>query len=97
MAFPNGHERCVRCGTCKMDATLRAREHANPTAFVGDGHSDPFGALFADGVFAKRILAKTCREEHNPFEDRDTADDGLAAVESGLESPGAVSPPRCPG
>jgi 2-hydroxy-3-keto-5-methylthiopentenyl-1-phosphate phosphatase len=97
MEFPNGNERCVRCGTCKMNATLRAREQANPTAFVGDGHSDTFGALFADVVFAKRYLAEHCREERIPFVEWETFDDVRASVEGGLEIPGAVNPARCPG
>src|SRR5262245_23590066 len=85
MEFPNGHERCVRCGTCKMNATLRARERVGPTAFVGDGHSDAFGALFADVVFAKRFLAEHCREEGIPFLEWNTFDDVRAALENGLE------------
>jgi len=97
MEFPNGHERCVRCGTCKMNATLRTRERAGPTAFVGDGHSDTFGALFADVVFAKRYLAEHCREERIPFMEWETFDDVRAAIENGIEVPGPVNPERCPG
>jgi 2,3-diketo-5-methylthio-1-phosphopentane phosphatase len=97
MEFPNGHPVCVRCGTCKMNATLRAREHAQPTAFVGDGHSDTFGALYADVVFAKRYLAGHCRDEGIPFIEWETFDDVRAAIDNGLDVPGPVHPERCPG
>jgi 2-hydroxy-3-keto-5-methylthiopentenyl-1-phosphate phosphatase len=97
MEFPNGHERCVRCGTCKMNATLRARERSGPTAFVGDGHSDTYGALFADLVFAKRYLAEHCREEQIPFVEWNTFEDVRSAIEAGLEVPGPMNPDRCPG
>jgi 2,3-diketo-5-methylthio-1-phosphopentane phosphatase len=97
MEFPNGHDRCVRCGTCKMNATRRARERAGPTAFVGDGHSDTFGALFADLVFAKRYLAEHCREEHIPFLEWNTFDDVRRGLERVREVAGPVDPDRCPG
>ena len=66
-------------------------------AFVGDGHSDRFGALYADVVFAKRYLAEYCRDEGVPFVEWETFDDVRAAVESGLDVPGPVHPARCPG
>jgi 2-hydroxy-3-keto-5-methylthiopentenyl-1-phosphate phosphatase len=97
MEFPNGHPECVRCGTCKMNATLRARKSARPTAFVGDGHSDTYGAQYADVVFAKRFLADYCRDMGVPFIEWETFDDVRAAVEKGLDVPGPVDPPRCPG
>jgi 2-hydroxy-3-keto-5-methylthiopentenyl-1-phosphate phosphatase len=97
MEFPNGHERCVRCGTCKMNVTLRARERSGPAAFVGDGHSDTFGALFADVVFAKRYLAEHCREEGIPFFEWSTFDDVRAGLESAGGFAGPIDRDRCPG
>jgi 2,3-diketo-5-methylthio-1-phosphopentane phosphatase len=95
--FPNAHPTCVFCGTCKMNATLAARDRAGPVAFVGDGHSDRFGALYADVVFAKRYLAEYCRRERVPFIAWTTFDDVRAAIETGLDLPGPVNPSRCPG
>ncbi len=97
MEFPYGHAECVFCGTCKMNATLEARARSGPVAFVGDGHSDRFGALYADVVFAKRYLAGYCRDEGVPFVEWETFDDVRAAVENGLDVPGPVHPSRCPG
>jgi 2,3-diketo-5-methylthio-1-phosphopentane phosphatase len=97
MEFPNAHPVCVYCGSCKMNATLRARERAGPTAFVGDGHSDAFGALFADVVFAKRFLAEHCRAQGMPFVAWDSFEDVRAALEAGIEAPGPVDPDVCPG
>ena len=64
MAFPNGHPECIWCGTCKMLAVQRA---PGPVAFVGEGHSDRFGALYADIVFAKDELVELCRDDGVPF------------------------------
>lgn len=60
LAHPHAHKRCAGCGTCKAQAVLRAREDAGWTAFVGDGMTDRYGALFADVVFAKGRLAELC-------------------------------------
>ena len=97
MEFPNAHPECVFCGTCKMNATLEARDRRGPVAFVGDGHSDRFGALYADVVFAKRYLAEYCREVGVPFTEWSTFDDVRGAIENGLDVPGPVHPERCPG
>jgi 2-hydroxy-3-keto-5-methylthiopentenyl-1-phosphate phosphatase len=97
MEFPGAHPECVYCGACKMNATLAARARAGPTAFIGDGHSDTFGALFADVVFAKRILAEHCRAEGVPFVEWETFDDVRAALEGDVGVPGPVNPPVCPG
>ena len=97
MEFPNAHPVCVYCGACKMNATLEARDRAGPTAFIGDGHSDTFGALFADLVFAKGYLAEHCRDEDIPFVAWTTFDDVRAALENGVDVPGPVNPAMCPG
>src|SRR5213075_2681501 len=61
--FENGHRECVGCGTCKMRAVLEAER---PVAFVGEGDSDRFGALYADIVFAKDALIDWCRRDGVP-------------------------------
>ena len=64
MTFPNGHDVCIGCGTCKMRAVLEA---PGPVAFVGEGDSDRFGALYADIVFAKDALVAWCERDGVPF------------------------------
>ena len=94
MAFPNGHPECIWCGTCKMLAVQRA---PGPVAFVGEGHSDRFGALYADIVFAKDVLVGLCRDDGVPFLPYEDFDDVRSALESADDLPGAVAPLRCPG
>ena len=79
MAFPNGHPECGRCGTCKMLAVQRA---TGPVAFVGEGHSDRYGALYADLVFAKDALVGLCRADGVPFVPYEDFDDVRRALES---------------
>ena len=52
LRHPNGHPECLGCGTCKMLAAQRLRERHGPVAFVGEGQSDRYGALYSDIVFA---------------------------------------------
>lgn len=94
MAFPNGHPDCGWCGTCKMLAVQRAEA---PVAFVGEGHSDRYGALYADLVFAKDALVDLCRADGIPFEAYDDFDDVRRALANGVAVPGPVAPSRCPG
>jgi len=93
---PNGHPECIACGTCKMNAVLRARQRG-PVVFVGEGQSDRYGALYADVVFAKHALVEIARADGVPFFPWDTFDDVRRTLESLDEPPGAVSPERCPG
>ncbi len=100
LSFPSAHPVCVGCGTCKMNAVLGYRASAGPTAFVGEGYSDRYGALYADLTFAKRHLVDICLEEgvpYLPWGDFDDVRDGLAAVAAGTGPPGAPDPARCPG
>ena len=94
MAFPNGHPVCDWCGTCKMLAVQRA---AGPVAFVGEGHSDRYGALYADIVFAKDALVAICRDDGVPFVPYQDFDDVRASLELVEALPGAVAPEQCPG
>jgi 2-hydroxy-3-keto-5-methylthiopentenyl-1-phosphate phosphatase len=97
MRFPNGHPVCRQCGTCKMRAVLAARERFGRVAFVGDGHSDRYGALYADLVFAKGILADHCRTEAIPHHEWESFHDVRTWLEAPEPPPGAVDPERCPG
>ena len=99
VGFPSANEVCVGCGTCKMNVVLGYRARSGPTAFVGEGYSDRYGALFADATFAKHHLATLCTETGIPFEPWQDFDD----VRGGLErAPGRVGRSRphaagCPG
>ena len=66
ITFPNGHEVCIGCGTCKMRAVVEARGANGPVAFVGEGMSDRYGALYADVTFAKDVLVDICRRDGVP-------------------------------
>jgi 2,3-diketo-5-methylthio-1-phosphopentane phosphatase len=97
--FPAGHPICRQCGTCKMLAVTTVRESRGPVAFVGDGHSDRYGALYSDLVFAKGILVELCRADGIEFVPWSTFDDVRERVE-GLrpdDLPGPVQPTQCPG
>lgn len=94
MAFPNGHPECIWCGTCKMLAVQRA---AGPVAFVGEGHSDRFGALYADIVFAKDELVDLCLDDGVAYAPYADFDDVRRALTHATTLPGPVAPPRCPG
>jgi 2,3-diketo-5-methylthio-1-phosphopentane phosphatase len=94
MTFPNGHDVCIGCGTCKMRAVLEA---SGPVAFVGEGDSDRFGALYADIVFAKDALVAWCERDGVPFVPWEDFDDVRSRLEAALPLPGAVAPERCPG
>lgn len=93
---PHGHPLCVGCGTCKMNAVLRARERG-PVVLVGEGQSDRYGALYADVVFAKDALVEIAGTDGVPFLPWETFDDVRAALEALEEAPGPVAPERCPG
>jgi 2,3-diketo-5-methylthio-1-phosphopentane phosphatase len=94
MTFPNRHPECTNCGTCKMLAVQRAEA---PVAFIGEGVSDRYGALYADVVFAKDALVTYCRADGVPFVPWQDFDDVRAWFEDGHDVPGAASPVRCPG
>jgi 2-hydroxy-3-keto-5-methylthiopentenyl-1-phosphate phosphatase len=94
MAYPNGHPECTWCGTCKMLAVQRA---PRPVAFVGEGHSDRFGALYADVVFAKDALVGLCEADGVPYEPYTDFDDVRRTLERMTAAPGPVDPARCPG
>ena len=94
--FGSSHPECVGCGTCKMQIVQRARANG-AVAFVGEGHTDRYGALFADVVFAKKHLPEICRADGVPFIAWETFDDVRDSLETLTELPGPVAPPVCPG
>jgi 2-hydroxy-3-keto-5-methylthiopentenyl-1-phosphate phosphatase len=94
LAFENGHDVCISCGTCKMRSVLEA---PGPVAFVGEGSSDRFGALYADVTFAKDTLVDWCVRDGVPYVPWRTFDDVRARLESDEPLPGPVAPARCPG
>lgn len=96
-AFPNAHPECVGCGTCKMGIVKRKQRDVGPVAFVGEGHTDRYGALYADVVFASKHLVDICRQDGVPFLPWRTFDDVRAGLEALIESPGAIDPDICPG
>jgi 2-hydroxy-3-keto-5-methylthiopentenyl-1-phosphate phosphatase len=98
LSFPNRHPVCVGCGTCKMNAVLTERERTGgPVAFVGEGHSDRYGALYADVVFAAKHLVEVCEADGIRYQPWSSFDD----VRRGLEELTAITvrtrPDRCPG
>jgi 2-hydroxy-3-keto-5-methylthiopentenyl-1-phosphate phosphatase len=80
-----------------MQAVVTARDALGPVAFVGDGSTDRYGALYADVVFAKDHLAETCTRDGVPFVPWMSFDDVRARLTSGEALPGALAPVRCPG
>jgi 2-hydroxy-3-keto-5-methylthiopentenyl-1-phosphate phosphatase len=93
----NGHPVCVGCGTCKMLAAIGLRERHGPVAFVGEGQSDRYGALYADVVFAKDALVRICEQDGVPFLPWETFDDVRDALETIDALPGPVGGDRCVG
>jgi 2,3-diketo-5-methylthio-1-phosphopentane phosphatase len=97
LAFDNGHPECVGCGTCKMRSVVEARETHGPVAFVGEGTSDRYGALYADVAFAKDVLVELCRRDGVPFVPWNDFEDVRRALAVLGRPPGPTAPVRCPG
>jgi 2-hydroxy-3-keto-5-methylthiopentenyl-1-phosphate phosphatase len=97
MRFVSAHPECVGCGTCKLQAVARARDAHGPVAFVGEGPSDRYGALYADVAFAKDALVGICRADGVPFLPWNDFHDVRRALEAVDVLPGPVAPVRCPG
>jgi 2-hydroxy-3-keto-5-methylthiopentenyl-1-phosphate phosphatase len=96
MAFDHGHPECVGCGTCKMSAVLAARARGS-VAFVGEGASDRYGALYADVAFAKDRLVDIASADGVPFVAWETFDDVRRELVALRSVPGPVGGERCPG
>lgn len=96
LRFVNAHPVCVGCGTCKMQAVLRYRERG-PVAFVGEGQTDRYGALYADITFAKLELVAYCEADGVPYLPWNDFDDVRRVLEAAGDLPGPVAPIECPG
>jgi len=97
LVHPFEHGICVGCGTCKMRAAVRFRETYGSVAYVGEGQSDRYGALYSDLVFANKDLVRICEEDGVPYRTWTTFDDVREALESLDDAPGPVAPEHCPG
>jgi 2-hydroxy-3-keto-5-methylthiopentenyl-1-phosphate phosphatase len=97
LGFPNAHLECIGCGTCKMRVVLGYRERSGPVAFVGEGHSDRYGSLYADLVFAKKHLVDICIQDGVEFLGWETFDDVRLGLQEVSLLPGRVAPAVCPG
>jgi 2-hydroxy-3-keto-5-methylthiopentenyl-1-phosphate phosphatase len=80
-----------------MLAAIRLRERFGSVAFVGEGQSDRYGALYSDVVFAKDALVGICRHDGVSFLDWNDFDDVRDALESMTSLSGALAPDVCPG
>lgn len=94
IAFPHGHPGCINCGTCKMRAVL---DVPGPVAFVGEGPSDRYGALYAEVVYAKDALVRHCERDGVAYRPWVDFDDVWRDLTEGAPPPGPVAPVRCPG
>jgi 2-hydroxy-3-keto-5-methylthiopentenyl-1-phosphate phosphatase len=97
LRHPHGHRECVGCGTCKMLAALNLRLEFGTVAFIGEGQSDRFGALYSDIVFAKDALPGICERDGVPYVLWESFDDVRSLLESLETAPGPIAPPLCPG
>jgi 2-hydroxy-3-keto-5-methylthiopentenyl-1-phosphate phosphatase len=101
LVHPHAHPRCEGCGVCKAQAVLDVRMATGPVAFVGDGKTDRYAALFADVIFAKHRLAELCLSRGRPFLPWRNFDDISAALVTGLVDAGPARPlesvSACPG
>ncbi len=96
LRFVNAHPECVGCGTCKMQAVLRHRERG-PVAFVGEGQTDRYAALYADVTFAKLHLVAYCEAAGVKYVPWNDFDDVRRVLETTGDLPGPVAPLECPG
>jgi 2-hydroxy-3-keto-5-methylthiopentenyl-1-phosphate phosphatase len=97
LRHPYGHPECLGCGTCKMLAASELRRSHGTVAFIGEGQSDRFGALYSDIVFAKDALPAICERDGVPYVPWESFDDVRSSLESLEVAPDPIAPARCPG
>jgi 2-hydroxy-3-keto-5-methylthiopentenyl-1-phosphate phosphatase len=97
LRFDNGHPDCQGCGTCKMRAVLDRRAARGAVAFVGEGSSDRYAALYADVTFAKLALVEHCERDGVAYVPWNDFDDVRRWLETAGSLPARVAPARCPG
>lgn len=67
-------------------------------AFIGDGQTDRYGALYADLVFAKDALPGYCDEDGVPYLRWESFDGIRRALQTDASLvSGRVAPVTCPG
>ncbi|HEX6331373.1 MAG TPA: haloacid dehalogenase-like hydrolase [Actinomycetota bacterium] len=96
IVYGNAHPECLGCGTCKMNAVIAARSRG-AVAFVGEGPSDRYGALYSDVVFAKDALVEIATRDGVPLVRWNDFDDVRLGLEALDAPPGPVGGERCPG
>lgn len=72
LSFPNGDDKCNRCGNCKKNIVQKLKNDGYKVYYIGDGESDKCASLYADKIFAKDTLKKHCEEqnvEYHSFND----------------------------
>jgi 2-hydroxy-3-keto-5-methylthiopentenyl-1-phosphate phosphatase len=80
--FPFFRASCAHgCATCKPAVMEMLNPRGAATIFVGDGLSDVYAAREADLVFAKKSLARLCRERAIDFAPYETLADVAARLE----------------
>ena len=97
LRHPHAHPECVGCGTCKMLAARGLRRAHGTVAFIGEGQSDRFGALYSDIVFAKDALPAICERDGVPYVQWNSFDDVRGVLQSIETIPGPFGPTVCPG
>ena len=80
-----------------MKAVLDRQRTHGAVAFVGEGPSDRYGALYADVTFAKLELVAHCERDGVAFVPWNDFDDVRRWLEGPTPLPGPVSPVLCPG
>lgn len=83
MEFPYGAEVCEECGNCKTHWLFELRAGYPRVIYIGDGISDACASRYCDVVFAKDLLAKTCRERGQEFTPFETLRDVVGALDGG--------------
>lgn len=58
---------CSRCGVCKTGLVKKLLTPGYKSVYIGDGYSDLCPAEYCEVVFAKKDLARLCRERGIPF------------------------------
>ncbi|MBI5836029.1 MAG: MtnX-like HAD-IB family phosphatase [Candidatus Eisenbacteria bacterium] len=71
---------CGRCGNCKGHHVEQFRRDHSPVVMIGDAHSDVCGALAADRVFARDILARLLAERGRACERFEDFDEVIHAL-----------------
>ena len=80
-----------------MLVALGLRELYGPDAFVGEGRSDRYEALYSDLVFAKDALVRICEQGGVPFTRWETFDDVVRVLETADQLPGTRGGDPFPG